>query len=64
LQTDAILRAAHTAEEVGFGALLIHACDDGARRFYRRAGGFADSPTDPLYLYRPLKAIRREAAGG
>jgi len=63
LLADAILRAARIGEDIGFRALLVHAQDDEARRFYCQNAGFEDSPTDPLHLYLPLKEIRRTAGG-
>lgn len=59
LLVDAIRRATHVADNVGFRALIIHARDDDARQFYRRLGGFVESPTDPLHLFLPLKEVRR-----
>jgi len=59
LLVDAIRRTAHVADNVGFRALIIHARDDEARRFYRRLGGFVESPTDPLHLFLSLMDVRR-----
>lgn len=58
LLVDAIRRSVRVAEEVGVRALLIHARDEKARRFYEHHGEFVASPTDPLHLFLHLKQAR------
>ena len=58
LLVDAIRRSVRIAEEVGVRALLIHAKDDEARRFYLHQAEFQASPTDPLHLFLPIKHAR------
>lgn len=58
LMRDAILRTAKAAEIVGIRALLVHALDPDAARFYRHLG-FRASPLDPLVLALPLSAARK-----
>lgn len=58
LLTDAALRTLQAAELVGARAMLVHARDDGAARFYERMG-FARSPTDTLHLMVLIKDLRR-----
>jgi GNAT superfamily N-acetyltransferase len=58
LLKDAILRTLKAAEIAGLRALLVHALDEEAARFYRR-NGFLDSPIDPLLLMLPLATVRR-----
>ncbi len=57
LLRDALLRTAAAADIAGIRALLVHAKDDDARRFYLRYE-FEPSPTDPLHLYLLLKDLK------
>lgn len=57
LLKDAILRTLGVAEVAGIRALLVHALDEEAARFYRY-NGFMASPLDPLILMLPLAAAR------
>ncbi len=52
---DALSRIAEAADVVAVRAVMVHAIDDAARRFYRRFG-FEESPVDPYQLLLPLKA--------
>lgn len=56
LPRDAMLRTLSAAETIGFRAMLAHAIDDDARRFYRRHG-LELSPSDPMHLMILLKDI-------
>jgi len=58
LMRDALLRTAAAADIAGIRALLVHAKDEAARRFYLRYE-FAPSPTDPLHLFLLLKDLKR-----
>lgn len=58
LLKDAILRTLKAAGIAGMRALLVHALDEDAARFYRH-NGFLDSPIDPLVLMLPLDTARR-----
>ncbi len=58
LLRDAILRTLSAAGIIGARALLVHALDDEAARFYRRHG-FLDSPIDPRVLMLPLETARK-----
>lgn len=55
---DAIRRVVRVSDDVGVRALLIHARDDDARRFYEHHGEFVPSPTDPLHLFLHIKQAR------
>jgi GNAT superfamily N-acetyltransferase len=59
LLRDACLRVARLSDEVGVRALLVHAKDDEARRFYEGFAEFEPSPTDPLHLVLLIKDLRR-----
>jgi GNAT superfamily N-acetyltransferase len=61
LLKDAILRTLAVAEVAGIRALLVHALDEEAARFYRH-NGFKASPIDPLILMLPLDSARKAMA--
>lgn len=56
LLKDAILRTMQAANIAGIRALLTHAKDDNARRWYE-SWGFQPSPTDPYHLYAIMKDL-------
>ena len=58
LLRDAILRTLQAAEIAGMRALLVHALDQDAARFYRY-NGFLPSPMDPFVLMLPLDTARK-----
>lgn len=57
LLRDAILRTWNAAEIAGIRALLAHALNETAAKFYERSD-FTRSPTDPLVMLLPLSAVR------
>lgn len=57
LLKDALLRTAQAAEIVGVRALLVHAIDEDARRFYLHFN-FEPSPVDPIHLMLLMKDLR------
>ena len=65
LLRDAMLRTLSAGETIGVRAMLVHAQDQDARRFYFRHG-LEPSPSDPLHLMILLKDIAASigAAGG
>ena len=64
LLRDAMTRSLAASETIGVRAMLVHAIDDEARRFYLRHGLEA-SPTDELHLMILIKDIAAalDAAG-
>ena len=56
LVKDATLRTLQAADIAGIRALVVHAKDETARRFYERFD-FLPSPTDPLHLFMLLKGV-------
>ena len=58
LLRDALTRALGAADVVGVRAILVHAKDEEAARFYSQFG-FTSSPTDPLHLMLLIKDLRR-----
>jgi GNAT superfamily N-acetyltransferase len=59
LLRDAILRTVDASEIAGIRALVVHAKDEAARRYYEHFD-FAPSPTDPFHLYALVKDIRKQ----
>ena len=58
LLRDAILRTLQASAIAGIRALVVHAKDDAAKRYYEQFD-FVASPTDPLHLFVLLKDLRR-----
>jgi GNAT superfamily N-acetyltransferase len=58
LLRDALMRSLAAAKVVGVRAILVHAKDDQAARYYSHFG-FVPSPTDPLHLLLLIKDLRR-----
>jgi GNAT superfamily N-acetyltransferase len=61
LVRDALARIAQAADVVGVRAVLVHAIDDAARRFYLHHG-FQPSPIDVFQLMLLMKDLRRSIA--
>jgi len=61
LLQDAIERTQEAARIIGARALLVHAKDDEAARFYKRFD-FVPSPLSPLILFQRIAAV--DASGG
>ena len=57
LLRDALLRTLQAADIAGLRAIVVHAKDDGARRFYERYR-FEPVPAEPLKLALLLKDLR------
>lgn len=62
LLIDALSRVEQAAEIVGVRAVLVHAIDDAARRFYLHFD-FEESPVDPFQLMLLLKDLRKAIHG-
>lgn len=62
LLRDAIQRTLIVADTVGVRALIVHAANPVAAKFYGRFG-FAPSPTDELHLALLLKDARAVLSG-
>ena len=58
LLRDALRRIAGAADIIGIRAVMVHAKDDSARRFYAHFN-FDPSPTEPLQMFLLVKEIRR-----
>lgn len=59
LMKDALQRIEQAADTVGARAVLVHAVDEQARRFYEHFN-FESSPLDPLQLMLLMKDLRRQ----
>lgn len=57
LLKDVLLRTLQASDIAGIRALLVHAKDDLARKWYEQ-WEFESSPTDPLHLYLILKDLK------
>jgi len=58
LLRDAVLRTLQASEIAGIRALVVHAKDDEAKRYYEQFD-FVSSPTDPLHLFVLIKDLRK-----
>lgn len=58
LLKDAVMRTIQAAEFAGIRAILVHAKDEPARKFYERFG-FEESPTAPFQLMLLLKDAKK-----
>lgn len=63
LLQDAILRTIQASQIAGIRALMVHAKDDAARRYYEQFD-FVSSPTDPLHLFVLLKDLSKMIDSG
>ena len=57
LLLDALTRTAQAAETIGVRAMLVHAIDEAAKRFYEYFN-FVPSPVDPMHLMLLIKDLR------
>ena len=54
---DALRRIALASQSIGIGAVLVHAKDDAARRFYCRCAEFLEYPEDSRTLFLPIDTV-------
>lgn len=57
LLSDALRRIAVASQSIGIGAVLVHAKDDAARRFYMRCAEFIEYPEDSRTLFLPIETV-------
>ncbi|UYO47966.1 GNAT family N-acetyltransferase [Rhodopseudomonas palustris] len=57
LLSDALRRIALASQSIGIGAVLVHAKDDAARRFYLRCAEFIEYPEDSRTLFLPIETV-------
>jgi GNAT superfamily N-acetyltransferase len=61
LLKDAVLRTVQAAEIAGIRAILVHAINESAKRFYEKLG-FMASPTNPMTLMVTVRAAAHTMA--
>ena len=54
---DALHRIAIASQSIGIGAVLVHAKDDNAKRFYLRCAEFIEYPADSRTMFLPIETV-------
>lgn len=54
---DALRRIAAASRTIGIGAVLVHAKDDGAKRFYLACAEFIEYPAESRTLFLPIETV-------
>ena len=57
LLADALRRIAVASQSIGIGAVLVHAKDDAAKRFYMKCAEFTEYPADSRTLFLPIETV-------
>jgi GNAT superfamily N-acetyltransferase len=57
LLSDAIRRIAVASHSIGIGAVMVHAKDEAAKRFYMRCAEFIEYPQDSRSLFLPIETV-------
>lgn len=57
LLSDALRRIAIASQSIGIGAVMVHAKDDAARRFYLKCAEFIEYPEGSRTLYLPIDTV-------
>lgn len=57
LLADALRRIALASQSIGIGAVLVHAKDEAAKRFYLRHAEFIEFPADSRKLFLPIETL-------
>jgi GNAT superfamily N-acetyltransferase len=55
--SDALRRIAVASQNIGIGAVLVHAKDDAAKRFYMKCAEFIEYPADSRILFLPIETV-------
>ncbi len=55
--SDALRRIAVASQSIGIGAVLVHAKDDAAKRFYMKCAEFIEYPEDSRTLFLPIETV-------
>jgi GNAT superfamily N-acetyltransferase len=55
--SDALRRIAFASQSIGIGAVLVHAKDDQAKRFYTACAEFIEYPADSRILFLPIETV-------
>ena len=59
LLRDALARCFTVAGEIGAAAVVVHALDEDAKRFYMQYAEFQEMPEQPLHLLLPIRGIKQ-----
>jgi GNAT superfamily N-acetyltransferase len=54
---DALRRIAVASQSIGIGAVLVHAKNDAAKRFYMKWAEFIEYPAESRTLFLPIETI-------
>jgi GNAT superfamily N-acetyltransferase len=57
LLSDALRRIAVASQSIGIAAVLVHAKDDAAKRFYLKCAEFIEYPQDSRTLFLPIETV-------
>jgi GNAT superfamily N-acetyltransferase len=57
LLADALRRIAAASQSIGMAAVLIHAKDEAAKRFYLKCAEFIEYPNDSRILFLPIETL-------
>jgi GNAT superfamily N-acetyltransferase len=55
--SDALRRIAVASQSIGIGAVLVHAKDGAAKRFYMRCAEFIEYPNESRTLFLPIETV-------
>jgi hypothetical protein len=55
--SDALRRVAVASQSIGIGAVLVHAKDDTAKRFYMKCAEFIEYPEESRTLFLPIETV-------
>jgi GNAT superfamily N-acetyltransferase len=55
--SDALRRIATASQSIGIGAVIVHAKDDAAKRFYMQCAEFIEYPADSRTLFLPIETV-------
>ena len=55
--SDAVRRIATASQTIGIGAVLVHAKDETAKRFYLKYAEFIEYPPDSRTLFLPIDMV-------
>lgn len=55
--SDALRRIALASQSIGIGAVLVHAKDNAAKRFYTQCAEFIEYPEDSRTLFLPIETV-------
>lgn len=55
--SDALRRIAVASQSIGIGAVLVHAKDEAAKRFYLKCAEFIEYPEDSRTVFLPIETV-------